>query len=164
MSGESRSSARRRTPTAVSWPPTWTSWCWKTSYSTRKICTTTSMQWTGPNTWPNSNSTDRPGTAMQWSDISFAPPSRILRQFAGLWLIFFGGLACWQGFLEGNQTAALVLAALALAVGPLGLLRPQAVRPLFVAWMVLAFPIGWAVSRVLLAFLYYGIFTPVGLV
>jgi hypothetical protein len=101
---------------------------------------------------------------MQWSDISFAPNSRTLRQFAGLWLLCFVGLACWEGFGKGNPTAALVLAALALTVGPLGLLWPQAVRPLFVGWMVLAFPIGWTVSQVLLALLFYGVFTPVGLV
>jgi hypothetical protein len=101
---------------------------------------------------------------MQWSDISFAPRSRTLRQFAGLWLLCFAGLACWEGFRKDNPTAALVFAALALTVGPLGLLWPQAVRPLFVGWMVLAFPIGWTVSQVLLALLFYVVFTPVGLV
>ena len=34
---------------------------------------------------------------MQWSDIQFDPPRKTLRQFAGLWLVFFGGLALWQG-------------------------------------------------------------------
>jgi hypothetical protein len=101
---------------------------------------------------------------MQWSDISFAPPPRTLRQFAGLWLVCLAALAAWQGFVEGNRTAALVLGALALTVGPLGLLRPQAVRPLFVGWTVLAFPIGWLVTKVVLVLLFYGLFTPVGLV
>jgi hypothetical protein len=101
---------------------------------------------------------------MQWADISFAPPSRTLRQFAGLWLLFFIGLACWHGFVTGNRTTAIVFAALALAVGPLGLVRPQTIRLLFVGSMILTFPIGWVVSRILLAFLFYGVFTPVGLV
>jgi len=100
---------------------------------------------------------------MQWSEIPFAPPPRTLREFAGLWLLVFGGLGCWQGLVRGNLTLALVFAALAVAVGPLGLLRPQAVRPLFVGSMILTFPIGWAVSRILLALLFYGVFTPVGL-
>ena len=33
---------------------------------------------------------------MQWSDIQFNPPRKVLRQFAGLWIAFFGGLALWQ--------------------------------------------------------------------
>jgi hypothetical protein len=100
---------------------------------------------------------------MQWSDISFKPSARTLRQFAGLWIVFFGGMACWQGFVRGNMSLALTLAIVAAAVGPVGLLRPEVVRPIFVGWMILAFPIGWTVSRVVLAIVFYGLFTPVGL-
>src|SRR2546421_396631 len=41
-----------------------------------------------------------------------------------------------------------------------GLVRPALLRPLFVGWMILVFPIGWLMSRVMLAVLYYGLFTP----
>jgi hypothetical protein len=98
---------------------------------------------------------------MRWSDIPRNPSGRLLRQFAGLWLLFFGGLACWHGL--ARHRVGLALAALALAVGLLGLLWPRAVRPVFVAWMVLAFPVGWAVAYALLAVVFYGIFTPLGL-
>jgi hypothetical protein len=100
---------------------------------------------------------------MQWSDIPFHPPAKTLRQFAGLWLVFFGGLAAWQFFVPGNRTAAAVLGVLAVTVGPLGLAFPDPIRPIYVAWMVLAFPIGWTVSRLILATIYYGLFTPVAL-
>jgi hypothetical protein len=101
---------------------------------------------------------------MQWSDIDFQPTSKKLRQFAALWLLFFGGFACQQGFLRGNAVAATVLAVAAIGVGGLGLARPDAVRPIYVAWMVLAFPIGWTVSRVILALMFFGIFTPFAVV
>jgi Saxitoxin biosynthesis operon protein SxtJ len=100
---------------------------------------------------------------MQWSDIPFDPPRKTLRQFAGLWVLFFGGLACWQWLVRGHPAFAVVLAVLAVTVGPLGLVRPQAVRPIFVGWMVLAFPIGWTVSHLMLACLFYGVITPLGL-
>jgi hypothetical protein len=87
-----------------------------------------------------------------------------LRQFAGLWLLAFAGLACWQGFARGHAAAAAVLAALAVAVGVPGLVWPRAVRPVFVGGMVLAFPVGWAVAQVTMAFLFYGLLTPLGLV
>jgi hypothetical protein len=99
---------------------------------------------------------------MRWSDIPFRPTNRTLRQFAGLWLVIFGSAAAWQAW-EGRDTAALVLAALAVTVGPLGLAWPRLLRPVFVGWMVLAWPVGWVVSRLVLACLFYGLFTPLGL-
>jgi hypothetical protein len=52
---------------------------------------------------------------------------------------------------------------LALLIGPLGLVRPRLVKPVYVGWSVLAFPVGWCISTVMLAVLFYGVFTPVGL-
>src|SRR5262249_55930164 len=101
---------------------------------------------------------------MQWSDIPFAPSSRTLRQFAGLWVVFFGGLAAWNGWVRDHHTLALVFLAVAVAVGPLGLVWPQAIRWVYMGWLVLVFPIGWLVSQVILAGLFYGVITPIGLV
>jgi hypothetical protein len=100
---------------------------------------------------------------MQWSDISFRPAPRTLRQFAGLWLLFFLGWAGWMWWGRGNGTVALVFLAVALLVGPAGLLAPRLVRPIFVGWMCIAFPIGWVVSHLLLACVFYGLFAPLGL-
>jgi hypothetical protein len=100
---------------------------------------------------------------MRWSDIPFSPDPRTLRQFAGLWLAFFGILAAWQGLTQGRTSLALALGAMAVLIGGLGLARPALVRPIFVGWMILAFPIGWVLSLVLLGLVYYGLFTPIGL-
>jgi hypothetical protein len=101
---------------------------------------------------------------MRWSDIPRSPSTTMLRQFAGLWLIFFGSIAAWQWLARGRIGIAAMLATLAIGVGVLGLARPQAVRPIFVGWMILAFPIGWTVSLILLGLVYYGLFLPLGLV
>jgi len=101
---------------------------------------------------------------MRWSDIPFAPSSRTLRQFAGLWLAFFGAIACWQAFTSGNSILIFGLAVLAVAIGVPGLIKPLWIRPIYVGWMVLTFPIGWTISHILLAIIYYGVFTPIGLV
>jgi hypothetical protein len=100
---------------------------------------------------------------MHWSDLDFDPPERKLRQFAGLWLVFFAGLACWQGFGMHRAAVAIGLALAAVTLGPLGLLNPRLIRPVYIAWMVLAFPIGWLVSRLVLALLFFAVFTPVAL-
>ncbi len=101
---------------------------------------------------------------MKWSELPLNPSPRTLRQFAALWILFFGGLAVWQGIFRQHPAAAFVLAGLSLTIGPLGLWRPSLVRPIYVAWLVAAFPIGWTVSHVSLAAVYYLIVTPLGLV
>ncbi len=101
---------------------------------------------------------------MRWSDIPFSPSERTLRQFAGLWIVFFSLLALWHGVYRGSVVIGGSLAGLAWTVGPVGLLWPNALRPVFVGWMVLVFPIGWGVSKLILALLYYTLFTPLGLV
>lgn len=101
---------------------------------------------------------------MQWSDIPFRPSSRTLRQFAAWWIMFFGGLAGWQWLLRGHAALALVFLGLAGTAGPLGFWRPALIRPLFVGWMCLAFPVGWLISHLVLACVYFGLFTPLALI
>ena len=100
---------------------------------------------------------------MQWSDIQRDPDRRTLRQFALIWIVFFAGLAVYQQTVRDRPLAAAILAVLAVTVGPIGLLWPRAVRHIFVTWSVIAFPIGWVVSWIALGLLFYGVFTPIGL-
>ena len=55
-----------------------------------------------------------------------------------------------------------LLAALAVGLGLTGLIRPAWVRPVFVGWMMLAFPIGWLMSQVMLIVMFALVITPVG--
>jgi len=81
---------------------------------------------------------------------------RVLRQFAGAWLVVFGALACKQ-LVQGNRWAGGAYAALAGAVGLWGLVRPDAIRLVYLACMALATPIGRVVSELLMACLFYGL-------
>jgi hypothetical protein len=98
---------------------------------------------------------------MQWADLPLNPTTRMLRQFAGMWIVFFSGMALWQQAAHGRTRVALGLAILALTIGPVGLALPRLIRPVFVTWLTLAFPIGWVVSRVVLMVLFWGVLTPV---
>jgi len=101
---------------------------------------------------------------MKWSDIPLNPSARMLRQFAAAWLIFFFGVGVHQYLVRGHHGAGLALGALAILVGGPGLARPMAVRWLFVGWMILAFPIGWLISFLMLWIMFYCIITPVALI
>lgn len=89
--------------------------------------------------------------------------TKTLRQFAGLWTVFFLGLACWFVFVRENAMSALICGGLALLLGPAGLAKPTIIRPVFAILTTLTTPIGWLVSQVMLLCLFYGVFTPVGL-
>jgi hypothetical protein len=87
-----------------------------------------------------------------------------LRQFAALWTVLFLGLAAYHGLLRGRHTVGAVLAATALLAGPIGLVKPRSIRFLFAGAMALAKPIGWVVSRTLLAGIFYLVITPLAFV
>jgi hypothetical protein len=100
---------------------------------------------------------------VQWSDIQFSPNDRTLRQFAAIFLVVFGILSLVEATVRHRPERALIYGLLALTVGSLGLIRPRLVRSVYVGWSVVAFPIGWLVSTAMLAVLFYGVFTPIGL-
>jgi len=90
------------------------------------------------------------------------PTTRMLRQFAGLWIVFFAGAALLQEFHRERHTVALILGVLAVTIGPMGLIKPAAIKPIFIGWMVAVYPIGWTISRIILSALFYLLFTPIG--
>ena len=100
---------------------------------------------------------------MQWSDIPLNPSHKVLRQFAALWIVCFLALGGREYFVRERPLLGLALAAAAVLVGLPGLLRPLLLRWIFVAWMVVAFPIGWCISTLLLMLLYLLVLTPVAL-
>ena len=94
---------------------------------------------------------------------SFRPDAKQLRQFAWIALPGF----CLFGWMAlratGSTNLALGLAAFGAVLAVVGSLVPRAVLPIYLAMMVLAYPIGFVVSEVLLRAIYYGAFTPVAL-
>ena len=100
---------------------------------------------------------------MRWSDLPLKPNARVLRQFAAAWLVFFLAAGVYRYFARGQHEAGVVLGMIAVVVGLAGLVRPATVRWLFVGATVVAFPIGWVVSQVMLAVMFYGIITPLAL-
>jgi len=100
---------------------------------------------------------------MQWNDIDFRPSSHKLRQFAGMGLvILLFGIALWSG-ADPFDEFVVAWWIIAGAVFILGLVRPQAIRWIYVGWSMVVFPIGWLVARLVLACVFYGVITPLGL-
>jgi hypothetical protein len=94
--------------------------------------------------------------------LNLKPDVRVLRQFGFLCCVVFGVYGVWRATSDGTDLLSVGLLAGAIVGGLLGWVRPQWLRPVFVGWMILVFPIGWLVSHLLLAVLFYGVFTPLG--
>jgi hypothetical protein len=88
---------------------------------------------------------------------------RLLRQFAALCVLVFGGLSLINLIGRHRSTTAAIFAVLA-AVGIAGLVRPRAIRSTFFLTMTVTKPIGWGISQVLLAAIFYLVFTPLAVV
>jgi hypothetical protein len=90
------------------------------------------------------------------------PTPRVLRQFAGAWIVFFLLLSATAFWKRHNVPSSCIFAIVAL-FGIVGLIKPGAIRWPFIVASVVAFPIGWLMSQILLAVMFYGVITPIGL-
>jgi len=97
--------------------------------------------------------------------IDFNPPKDQLCQFGAIALGGFtliGAIATLQ--FGAPPVVGHVCLALAAVLGLLGAMELTGpIKPFYVGMMILAWPIGMAISMVLLSLIYYGMFTPVAL-
>lgn len=101
---------------------------------------------------------------MALMEMNWRPSNRDLRLFAVAQLVL-ATIGAWVIHLRlGWDAPATGLLVVSLALLLMGLVLPQLLRPVFVLWMLAAFPIGWVMSHVLLALVYFGVLTPIGII
>ena len=90
-------------------------------------------------------------------------PSPLERRLFGLLCAAFfgvlGALVHWKG---GSARVAAGLWVFGAAVALAYYVVPGLRWPIYIVWMRAAFPIGWVVSHVLFAVIYYAVLTPMG--
>jgi hypothetical protein len=101
---------------------------------------------------------------MRWGETTIWPDDRVLRQFAALLLFAGAALTIWLAWRGADSLPLLVIAGLALIAGGVGMVRLRWLAPVYIGWMVIAWPIAWIVSLATLAVVFYAVLTPVGLV
>ena len=91
------------------------------------------------------------------------PTLRQLRQFGWIWMAFvtFFGAVAWFKFDSPVLARGLWVSAIAVPV--LGWAVPKFMRFVFLGMSYLAWPIGFVVSHLVLAGVYYLVLTPIGL-
>jgi len=97
-------------------------------------------------------------------DINWRPSNKDLRIFAILLMCFGVIVAAMMAFKSGHTSAAAWVLTVTGGLGLLGVGSPRAIYPLYLVWMTLAFPIGWTVSHVMMAIVFYLVLTPIGFI
>jgi hypothetical protein len=98
-------------------------------------------------------------------EINHHPSRRELRQFAGIWFPAMMAFIGWLVWSKADFPAiAIIVWSIGAVVSVVGWFDPAFMRLIYVGWMYAAFPIGWTVSHLLLAVIFYLILTPIGLV
>lgn len=94
-------------------------------------------------------------------DINHNPTTRQLRQFAAATLIMLP-LVTWLSTQQPMAAALAIVTALAFVA--LSLVRPNALKPIFVGVSLITWPVGRIVSEITIFLLFYAVFVPAGLV
>jgi len=90
---------------------------------------------------------------MNWADVDLRPTDRKLRQFSGLLAAITIVLAVFDP-----------LWGIVAIYGLVSLAVPRLAFPVYAILTVATFPIGWIVSRIMLAALFYVVLTPIAIV
>jgi hypothetical protein len=96
--------------------------------------------------------------------INWTPDRKTLGEFAEAGMFALGMVAAPLAYFRGHAWIAGGLWVGAVVLRVVGLARPSWLRPVFLGLTLATWPIGWVVSRVALAVLYFAVFTPIALV
>lgn len=99
---------------------------------------------------------------MTWSDVTRPPKPKVVRQFGVVCLVVFGSLGLLQMLARSRPVLGGILLGFGVLCAVLGLVAPAVLRRVYTGAMLLAFPIGFVVSQLMLGVLFFLVFTPLG--
>jgi hypothetical protein len=106
---------------------------------------------------------------MPFVQLNWKPNRKQLRQFGAIFLIGFLVIGLikyfwpWEWLIRRDQKTGLILIAIGLTVGGIGLTGMRFALPFYYLWIGIAFVLGNIMSRVIMALIFYGVVTPLGL-
>lgn len=97
--------------------------------------------------------------------LNLNPSEKQLKNFGLVALIMFnliGLVLLWLDKISGQVYLIFAIAGVLTYV--LGRISTKLIKPIFLAMIMLTFPIGWFFSHLMMALFYYGIITTVGMI
>ena len=98
---------------------------------------------------------------MSLISVNWQPDRKTLAEFSEAWMVALGMFLTPLMYFRGHAWIAVACWVLALVGRAVGLVRPMWMKPIYLGMTLLTFPIGWVISNLTLALLYYLVFTPV---
>jgi hypothetical protein len=96
--------------------------------------------------------------------INWKPERKTLVEFSEAGMFLMGMIAAPLAYFRGHPMLAASFWILAVVGRLVGFLRPEWLKPVFLGLTLASWPIGWVVSKVALALLYFLVFTPIALI
>ena len=96
-------------------------------------------------------------------EINTDPSRRDLKWFGLLLVVFVGIVGALVWHRSGSLAAGTAVWSVGGSISTLFALWPASRRRIYVGWMYAVYPIGWTLSHLLLAVVYFGVMTPIGL-
>lgn len=97
-------------------------------------------------------------------DINTNPSEKELRWFGVMIVVFVTVVGTFVHWQFGLSAVSLVFWAVGVVLAAVYISVPSLRLWIFIGWTYAVFPIGWIVSYVLLAGIYYLVFTPIGFI
>jgi hypothetical protein len=96
--------------------------------------------------------------------IDWNPSRRRLRQFGVLLVLFVGLIAFWQWRSGMAGVVAGSMVGVATILTAIGWFAPAVLRFVYVTWLIAVSPIGWVISHLVMAVIFYLVLTPIGFI
>ena len=97
-------------------------------------------------------------------EVNKNPSRRELFWFGAMLAVFLGVVGAVVYWRFDARGVAYGLWSLGLGIAIVYYAVPTIRRPIYLGWIYAAYPIGWTISHLLLAVIYYGLLTPIGLI
>jgi len=86
-----------------------------------------------------------------------------LRNFGLMVAGIFAAIGLWPALIRGDDPRLWALVLASLLVIP-ALVVPMSLGSVYRGWMTVGYVLGWINTRIILGVIFYGLFTPIGLV
>ena len=97
-------------------------------------------------------------------EINKNPSKKELAVFGLLCLLFFGIVGAIMWHKSHSPRAGIIVWCIATAFVAVYYAAPGVRKPIYLGWMYAAYPIGWTVSHLLMAIVFFGVITPIGFI
>ena len=97
-------------------------------------------------------------------DLNLNPSKKELRTFGLCALVFLALIGWIVARRTGSMPAGTAVGGFGLLCAILALAAPKALRPIWVVLMVVNYPIGWLVTHLIMAIIFYFVVSPVGVI